>query len=204
MSHSQREYGILSLTRITEKDMIILKYIEKYGPREALLKIFKDLEENELDLRVSYNNVVYRYKRLIKKRMIFFRVFPNHFRLGLSLLIVLFKIKPKYAEVFENIIKQNPTLCYYVRKYGSENGYLVYFTVPMNFVNKLLEFIEFIRIAGIAESYKIYYKDKRVDSGLGFDWYDFNEGKIVWKWDEFVKEVINTKVEFEEKKRNAI
>jgi DNA-binding Lrp family transcriptional regulator len=70
----------------------------------------------------------------------------------------------------------------------------------MNYVSRFLEFVEFIKTIGIAESYKVYIKDQRVDSGLGFDWYDFNEGKIVWKWDEFVQEVIaNKKIEFEEK-----
>jgi DNA-binding Lrp family transcriptional regulator len=198
MSYKQTEHGILRFNKISEKDIIILKYIEKYGPRKALLEIFKKIKRKNSEF--SYSDIVYRYNRLIKKGKLQFRVFPNHFRLGLSFILVLFKIKMKYAEIFEEIIKKNPTLVYYVRKYGSENGYLTFFAVPMNYVKQFLEFVAFIKTIGIAESYKVYFKDQRVDAGLGFDWYDFNEGKIVWKWDEFVQEVIaNKKIEFEEK-----
>jgi hypothetical protein len=41
MNYRQTEHAMLRFNKISEKDIIILKYIEKYGPRKALLEILK-------------------------------------------------------------------------------------------------------------------------------------------------------------------
>ena len=44
MNYRQTEHAMLRFNKISEKDIIILKYIEKYGPRKVLLEIFKKIK----------------------------------------------------------------------------------------------------------------------------------------------------------------
>jgi hypothetical protein len=50
MNYKQTERAMLRFSKISEKDIIILKYIEKYGPRKALLEIFKKIKRKNSEL----------------------------------------------------------------------------------------------------------------------------------------------------------
>jgi hypothetical protein len=185
--------------RIDFNDYLIIKYLEKVGPREGLLRAVKLMQEDKT-LKLNYGRSYYRVKKLIQQKIINFDAKIDPFRIGLEGIIVFFEVNPKHANIFEKAISLNKTLVYYARFYGSVNGYITQFTVPFGYRQKFREFLDALVILGLAKNYKMYDVGNYVKTEFNLDWYDFQNNKPVYKWQELIHEIKNTNVKIEDER----
>ena len=189
-----------TFNQIEYSDYLLLKYLEKIGPREGILRAYKMMSEDG-KMKYTYAKSYYRIKKLIEQKAISFDAKIDAFKLGLQGTIAIFEINPKYSGIFEYAIKLNPTLVYYSRFYGSFNGYIAQFTIPFGYYYQLKEFLEEIKALGIIRSYRLYVVERYFKTELGIDWYDFKEKKPVFKWNELIEEIKNIKISEPQKEK---
>jgi len=163
-----------------EYDLRILEAFGTYGPRN-LARIARELRINAGSLR----------KRV--KRRSFPEVFLNinvyHTNLGLRKCVVFADAAKGNEELLYKSMKIPDYWLYLSRCYGTYEGCLGIFTIPVNKETKFKQYLRELEKSGIANNMKSFWSTCFHTVNLTRNWFDVENKTWMFKWDGWVEEI---------------
>jgi DNA-binding Lrp family transcriptional regulator len=171
--------------KLKPDDIIILRGLEKYGPREGFIKLKQKL--NEEGFNGSYNKLIYRISKMIKNRVFLVKTILDIRKFDLMVVQVKFKTPIKRINTLIELLRLNPTLAYYSRSYTGSNLFSLFY-IPNDSYLEFRAFLDFIRNSGLAEV-ESQIVEENIYPSIVLEWYDFKRGELICRFEEFKNEI---------------
>ncbi len=166
---------------LTISDLKIVESLEKYGPRNVT-EVAKKMGIPAETLR----------KRLNRLRSQFF--FASHINiyhtyLGLKKAVIFAEAIPGYEDLLLDCMKTNDFWIFISKCYGTFEGCVGIFTIPIDHCPEFRQFLEEIKKSGIAREIQVYWSTCFQSVNLICDWFDPKSGTWNFPWDKWIEEI---------------
>ncbi len=144
-------------------------------------------------LNISYRTISSRLKSLREKR--FLETYPlmNERRIGLGdcSIAIQESINCNSDQLYQ-FLEKIPYFYLISSTYGKYNGIYCYAIYDMNSPNPIKKFLEILESEELISDYYIFdILDQKI-CNPNFDYYDPQEGKWIWNWDQWEEKIITT------------
>jgi DNA-binding Lrp family transcriptional regulator len=176
-----REVQMVEL--LTPLDVRILQALCEVGPRN-LTKVAKIVG-------VTRKTLSLRMKQMQSNPHFYLRMQTAiyHTNIGLRKAVVVMEAKPGMEQILFDCLLANGFWLYVCRSYGMGEGCTAIYAVPAERCKEFEEFIHEISRLGVAEDAKIYWSTCFQGGRITSTWFDCNEEKWVFPWDEWIRDV---------------
>lgn len=167
---------------LDDKDLKIVKALEKYGPKTTTKKMSKILVIPPRTLR-------YRLAKLRANGYLQpLGIFTHERRIGLGENIVILDISPRDKPFPKEFFERTPAIYWYSSTYGGMNGYIVNTLYPLDDPRAGDNVLELLKDAGLITRYMVFGVTTYTTKGWNFSWFD-KKGNWTWKWSEWQKRI---------------
>jgi DNA-binding Lrp family transcriptional regulator len=169
--------------KLTALDIKILQALCLYGPR--------NLSEISRKIHVAREKVGFRVKRMQINPQFFLRMHTcvYHTNLGLRKAVVLTEANPGKEQLLFDCLLVNPFWLHACRSYGMGEGCTGIYAVPIDHCNEFEEFIHELRRLDVAKNAEIHWSTCFQGGRITSEWFDPDEKKWTFHWDDWMKEV---------------
>jgi len=160
---------------LDEKDLRIVRALDKYGPKATTKKLSKILKIPPRTLR-------YRFSRLRAKGYLQpLGIFTHERRIGLGENIVVVDLSPSDKPFPLEFFEKTHALYLYSPTYGKMNGFAANVLYPLDSPSMNVNVLELLKDAGLVSAYIIFDIVTYTTKGWDFSWFD-SDGRWTWDW----------------------
>ena len=176
-------------TLLTELDVRMLQVLRDIGP--------SNISKAARIIGISRKALRSRIKRMWSDPRFFLRMHISvyHTNLGLKKCVVFLKAKPGMENLLFDCLRINDFWLYVCRSYGMGEGCTAVYAIPIEHCREFEAFANEIRRLGIAENVQIYWSTCFQGGRITSEWFDASQGRWVFRWDDWVKEVQTQTIE---------
>lgn len=167
----------------TYLDLRIVEALGKYGPRN-LNKIARDLGLPESTVR-------YRIKRLRKEGILKLSTSVYHTNIGLKKNVIFAHINTSLYKYMVDLFRRIDYWTYLRATHGESEGFHALYIAPVEYTNKVKEFIEEMRKLGIIEDYVYFNSTCLYGVSPKTKWYELKDDKWIFDWNYFINNIDN-------------
>lgn len=162
-------------------DLMIVEALAKYSPRN-IFKIARELNMPESTVR-------YRINILRKKGLL--RLYTNvyHTNIGLKKAVVFADINPKYWRNVYDFMDANGYWLYMVKLHGNRETIHTLYTIPVEHISKLNDFLDEMVNLDILRDYKVYHSTCFHRVNPTTTWYDLKNETWIFPWENIINEI---------------
>jgi len=163
-------------------DINILEGLGKYGPR--------NMTEVAKNLNIPRGTLLSRIKCMSSS--FYLRLITNiyHTNLGLKKAVVFAKATPGCEELLFNCMQVNKFYIYLNRCYGMFEGCLGIYVIPKDHTNEFEQFIQEVKILGVAQQVKIFWSTCFHTVNRTSNWFDSTSQTWTFPWDRWIEEIL--------------
>ena len=162
-------------------NLLIVDALAKYSPRN-IYKIAKELGLPESTVR-------YRIKMMREKGILWLFTNIYHTNIGLKKGVVFAEINPKYWNPIYKFIDANGFWAYMIRLHGGREIVHTLYTIPVEHISKLNDFLDEMVNLDILRDYRIYYSTCFHRVNASESWYDFKNDKWNFSWKSILDDI---------------
>lgn len=168
---------------LTALDVRILQALFEVGPR--------NLSKVARVIGISRKTLEFRIKRMRSDPHFFLRMHTSiyHTNIGLKKAVVIIEAEPGMEQLLFDSLTVNEFWLYVCRSYGMGEGCTAIYAVPIERCEELEEFIHELKRLGVAKNVQIYWSTCFQGGRITSDWFDSNEEKWIFQWDNWIKEI---------------
>jgi DNA-binding Lrp family transcriptional regulator len=168
---------------LTNLDVKILETLSAVGPRN-LTKVAEALG-------IRRETLTFRMRRMASNPQVFLRFHAAvyHTNLGLKKAVVFADAVPGREQLLFECLKANGFWLYVGRSYGNTEGCDAVYAVPVEHSAELEEFIYELKRLNVAREVRIFWSTCFQGGRITGKWFDKENEKWVFLWDEWVKEI---------------
>jgi len=168
---------------LTALDVKILQELCEVGPR--------NLSKVARAAGMSRKTLEFRIKRMRSNSQFFLRIHTNiyHTNLGLKKAVVVMEATPGMEQLLFDCLTVNGFWLYVCRSYGMGEGCTAIYALPVEHCKEFEEFIHEIKRLGLADNVQIYWSTCFQGGRITADWFDCNEKKWIFHWNDWIREV---------------
>ncbi len=175
---------------LDEVNAKILEAAGKYGIRNITMLA------KAANLPVT--TVSFRLRKMRKKGQVLVTVNPNLYKLGLAKAFMVAEAPFGSHEKLFMAIRNTDYWTYIIRCYGKFDGYCAYFAFPANHKKELEDYWRKASHLHIITNSKFFWITNSRTFPPDFSWYNFEERKWIFRWKEWIDEVLNASKELPE------
>jgi len=112
-----------------------------------------------------------------------------HTNLGLKKAVIFIEAKPGMEQLLFDCLTVNGFWLYVCRSYGMGEGCTAIYAIPIEHCKEFEEFVHEIKRLGVADNAQIYWSTCFQGGRITSDWFDSDQEKWVFQWDNWIKEV---------------
>jgi len=174
---------------LTKLDIKIVETLSSIGPR--------NLSKVAESLGIRRETLVFRMKRMASNPRIFLRCHANvyHTNLGLKKAIVFADAVPGKEQLLFEGLKANGFWLYVGRSYSGKEGCDAVYAVPIDHCNDFEEFVYDLKRLNVARGVEILWSTCFQGGRITGKWFDKEEEKWIFPWNEWVKEIQDASTE---------
>lgn len=171
----------------TASDLIIVEALGKFGPRN-IYKIARYLGIPESTVRYKINS--------LKKKMLL-KLYTNvyHTNLGLKKSVVFAETNPIYHKKIHEFFSIIDYWVYMRRIHGIKDEFYTLYISPVEHINKVKIFLDEMKKLDIIYNYKVIYSTCFHGVNPTTTWYDLNNDRWSFKWNELEQDIENATIE---------
>jgi DNA-binding Lrp family transcriptional regulator len=175
--------------RLTALDVRMLQALFEVGPR--------NLSKVARIVGTSRKKLEFRIRRMQSDPIFFLRMHTSvyHTNIGLRKAVVFIEAEPGMEQLLFDCLTVNGFWIYICRSYGMGEGCTAIYAVPIERCKELEEFIHELKCLGVVKNVQIFWSTCFQGGRITFDWFDSNEEKWVFQWDNWIKEVQTQKTD---------
>ncbi|MCS7385487.1 MAG: Lrp/AsnC family transcriptional regulator [archaeon GB-1867-005] len=146
----------------------------------------------------------YHLKRLLNNKMLKITTKINYPKIGLRPSYILIEILPRKRIFVKEALKANDYWNYIAPCFGYYNGFYVSAAIPFGKEIEFKSFLESMQQSGLIKRFLIEWVEDIIDISRGFYWFDFKRKKWLFRWNDWIKEIVNgsssstSKVDFDQ------
>ena len=175
------------MKRPDKKDLMLLDYIASLAPR--------NINRIARKMGIPPETVRKRLKSLSSHFPLKCHINIYHTNLGLKKAVVIANARSGYEDGLLEAMKANDFWIYVTRVFGDHEGCLGIYTIPKQNCKDFEEFITKITESNIAVDAKIYWSTCFHAVQSRSKWFDDSVRTYIFKWEDWINEVINEKVD---------
>ena len=169
---------------LDETNTKILEAIRDYGPRNI-----KSLAES---IGIPDTTVRFRIKKLSKQYFLLITARLDLSKLGLARGFLVAESPLARQYVSRQVIKLTDYWEYIARCYGKFDGFIASFAFPATKKKELEEYLKEAARFKAFSNYLFFWTTNPLFDYPCFSWYDFDKKQWRFRWDEWVKEALNS------------
>ena len=162
-------------------NLLIIDALGKYTPRN-IYKIAKELGMPESTVR-------YRIRVMRKRGILWLFTNVYHTNIGLKKGVVFAEINPKYWNSIYEFMRANEFWAYMVRLHGGREIIHALYTIPVEHISKLNDFLDEMVELDILRDYKVYHSTCFHRVNASESWYDFKNNEWNFSWENIIHDV---------------
>jgi DNA-binding Lrp family transcriptional regulator len=137
------------------------------------------------------STVAFRFKKLVKEHNLEIFAHLDWSKLGLERAFVMAEALPGRWKISWKALENFDYLTYLARCSGRIQGCLATFAIPVEHKMRLKEYLDEATRLQIFSHYLVFWITNPCDVRPNFDWFDFEKKQWVFKWKEWVQEILD-------------
>ena len=142
--------------------------------------------------------VSFRLRRMKEKGRVLVTVNPNLYKLGLAKAFIVAEAPFGSYEKLFRAIRNAGYWTYIIRCYGKFDGYCAYFAFPADYKKELEDYWREAGHLRITVNSKFFWITNSRTFPPNFSWYNFKKREWIFRWEEWIDEVLNASKELPE------
>jgi DNA-binding Lrp family transcriptional regulator len=167
--------------KLDSLDLKILATLGDCGPR--------NLAEVSRKTGISPTTLHYRLKTLSSHFSLRFFTNIYHVNLGLKKAVVMVEAEPEKEKALLSCLKANGFWIYLAPIYGTIQGYLGVYTIPIDHVGEFEQFLEELKNVGVARSVQHIWTTSLRRVNLTETWFDSSSENWAFRFGDWVNEI---------------
>jgi len=136
----------------------------------------------------------YHLKRLINKKLLKIRAKVNYLRIGLRPAEIFIDCQPNKRNHVLEVLLSNDYCRYVAPCFGRYNGFYLRATIPIGREVEFGLFLDEMVRHNLIKNYSLNWIDFIKDISRGFYWFNFKEKNWIFRWNDWIKEVLNSSI----------
>jgi len=175
---------------IDQTNAKILETLQLYGPR--------NIKTIAASIDMPDTTVRFRIKKLMKQGLLLVTTNLNFTKLGLARGFLITDSLLGRQDLLHNVIHGTDYWNYIARCYGKFDGFIAYFAFPVKYKKELQAYLkEAAKLKAVFHHLFFWITDTYFPY-VSFEWYDFEEKRWKFRWDEWVDEILSSSKEMPE------
>jgi len=186
---------------VSEKDFYEIQWMQDYlktlDPINAkiLVGLGKHDPRNISLIAKSANlptsTVAFRFKKLVKEHNLEIFAHLDWNKLGLARAFLMANALPGRWKTSWKALENFDYLTYLARCSGRIQGCLATFAIPVEHKLRLKDYLDEVVRLQIFSHYLLFWITNPCEARPNFDWFDFKKKKWIFKWKQWVQEILN-------------
>ncbi len=162
-------------------DLRILEGLAEYGPRN-IARVAQELD-------IPRGTVISRIKRMSSSFYLRLVTTVYHTNLGMKKAVVFAKAAPGQEDLLLNCLKVNKFYIYLGRCFGSFEGCIGIYVIPVEHTTEFTKFLTEVERLGVTESVELFWSTCFHTVNLTRNWFDDDKETWVFPWEKWLSEV---------------